>query len=255
MAKSLAYSETMGIVQNYMDKILRGRSVIRDNFRRTNISSDTKLLMSSADIPNSMFNIGEGSCLDIIILALDCDRRTIRLTFELEKFSQLKCVILSENCKNFDISVDSILKGELANSDIGNFFYGKNSDGQKFSISQTHDAVNSKSNVVSKTILDDSALSEFYGKITIGEIAENSDARQSNDNILLSDMAQAISHPDLLISNSNVKCSHGATVGAIGDDTTFYMMSRGIDIPACKQLVAEGTISSILTIILGQEFI
>jgi hypothetical protein len=48
-----------------------------------------------------------------------------------------------------------------------------------------------------KQDLDDFALSEFYGEITIGEIAENSDARQSNDNILLSDTGVheiAVSH-------------------------------------------------------------
>jgi Fe-S cluster assembly protein SufD len=102
--------------------------------------------------------------------------------------------------------------------------------------------------------LDDSALSGFDGRIVIGEIAQNSDARQSNQNIRLSDMIQALSHPDLLISNRNVKYSHRATVGAIGDDVIFDIMSRDIEIPKCEQLVAEGTISSILTIILRQKF-
>ncbi|MDR2779134.1 MAG: SufD family Fe-S cluster assembly protein [Puniceicoccales bacterium] len=233
-----------------MDEILRGRSIVRDNFQHTKISSDIKLLIPSTNVTNATFSIGERSCLDIILLAVDCCKSTTRLTFELGKFSQLKCVILSESCKEFEISVDSILKGELANSDIRNFFYGKNSDKQKFSISQTHDAVNSKSNVISKTVLDDSAYSEFYGRVNMEETAEDSDARQSNHNILLSDSAQAISHPNLHISNNNVKCSHGATVGAIDNDTMFYMMSRGIDFQTCKQLVAEGAILSILTSIL-----
>jgi Fe-S cluster assembly protein SufD len=231
-----------------MDKILGGRSVVHDHLRHKKITTDTKLFIPSSNVSNAMFGVGEGAYLDIIILAIDCDKSTVRLTFELEKSSHLKCVILSENCRKFDISVETILKGELAISDIGNFFYGKNSDGQKFSISQTHNASNSKSNVISKTILDDSSISEFYGKISIGENAENSKARQSNNNILWSDRAQAISCPDLHIANSNVTCSHGATVGAIDDDTMFYMMSRGMDLPTCKQWVAEGTMPSILVI-------
>ncbi|MDR0693067.1 MAG: SufD family Fe-S cluster assembly protein [Puniceicoccales bacterium] len=231
-----------------MDKILGGRSVVRNHLQWEKIVTPTRLFIPSSNISNAMCRVGEGACLDIIILAVDCDESTIQLTFELGKSSQLKCVILSESCKKFDVSVDSILKGEWAISDIKSFFYGKNSDGQKFSISQTHDAMNSKSNVVSKTILDDSSISEFYGKISISENAENSKARQSNNNILWSDGAQAISCPDLHIANSNVTCSHGATVGAIDGDTMFYMMSRGMDLPTCKQLVAEGAMLSVLAI-------
>ncbi|MDR2432311.1 MAG: SufD family Fe-S cluster assembly protein [Puniceicoccales bacterium] len=229
-----------------MDKILGGRSVVRNHLQWEKIVTPAKLFIPSSNISNAKFSVGKGVCLDIIISAVDCGKSTVRLTFELEKFSQLKCVILSENCKKFDILVDSILKGEWAISNIGSFFYGKNSDGQKFSISQTHDAVNSKSNVVSKTILDDSSISEFYGEINISEIAENSNARQSSSSVLWSDEAQAISCPDLHIANSNVTCYHGATVGAIDDDTMFYMMSRGMDLPTCKQLVAEGAMLSIL---------
>ncbi|MDR2603039.1 MAG: SufD family Fe-S cluster assembly protein, partial [Puniceicoccales bacterium] len=94
----------------------------------------------------------------------------------------------------------------------------------------------------------DSSVSEFYGKISINEIAENSNARQSSSSVLWSDGAQAISCPDLHIANSNVTCSHGATVGAIDDDTMFYMMSRGMDLLACKQLVAEGAMLSLLAL-------
>ncbi|MDR2603571.1 MAG: SufD family Fe-S cluster assembly protein, partial [Puniceicoccales bacterium] len=229
-----------------MDKILGGRSIVRNHLQWEKIVTPTKLFIPSGNISNATFSVGEGVCLDIIILAVDCNASTVRLTFELEKSSRLKCVILSESCKQFDISVETILKGEWATSDMRSFFYGRNSDGQKFSIFQTHDAVNSKSNVVCKTILDDSAISEFYGKININEIAENSKARQSNNNILWSNGAQAISCPDLHIANSNVTCSHGATIGAIDDDTMFYMMSRGMDLLACKQLVAEGAMLSLL---------
>jgi hypothetical protein len=65
-------------------------SVIRNNFHRTNISSDTKSCMSSDNIPNSILNIGEGWCLGIIILALNCDKRIIRVVIESAKLSQLK---------------------------------------------------------------------------------------------------------------------------------------------------------------------
>jgi Fe-S cluster assembly protein SufD len=100
--------------------------------------------------------------------------------------------------------------------------------------------MSSRSSAISKTILDDSALSEFYGEINISDFAENSDAKQNNSNIVLSDMAKAVDCPNLNVFNNNVKCSPGATVGAIDDHIMLYLMSRGIGIKTSKQLVIEG---------------
>jgi Fe-S cluster assembly scaffold protein SufB len=80
----------------------------------------------------------------------------------------------------------------MSNSDRKRFFFGQNSDRQKFIVSHSHNAVSSRSGVIRRTVLDDSALSDFYGEINRADFAENSDAKQNNNNILLSDMAKAV---------------------------------------------------------------
>ncbi len=49
-----------------------------------------------------------------------------------------------------------------------------------------------------------------------------------NQALLLSDGAEIDAKPELEIYADDVKCSHGATVGALDDDQLFYLRSRGI---------------------------
>ena len=49
-----------------------------------------------------------------------------------------------------------------------------------------------------------------------------------NQNLLLSDDAQADTKPQLEIYADDVKCTHGATVGQIDQEAIFYLQSRGL---------------------------
>ncbi|MFT5474324.1 MAG: Fe-S cluster assembly protein SufD, partial [Kiritimatiellia bacterium] len=54
------------------------------------------------------------------------------------------------------------------------------------------------------------------------------DAIQLNRNLLLSRRAHVDTKPQLEISNDDVKCTHGATIGQLDQDELFYLESRGI---------------------------
>ena len=58
--------------------------------------------------------------------------------------------------------------------------------------------------------------------------AQQTDARQSNPNLLLSDRALAHTRPQLEIYADDVKCTHGATVGRLDEEAIFYLRSRAI---------------------------
>jgi Fe-S cluster assembly protein SufD len=49
-----------------------------------------------------------------------------------------------------------------------------------------------------------------------------------NEALLLSPDAEIDSKPELEIFADDVKCSHGATIGAIDPEQMFYLRSRGI---------------------------
>jgi len=69
----------------------------------------------------------------------------------------------------------------------------------------------------------------FNGKVVVHPGARGIDARQSNDNLLLSEQAEIDTKPELEIYSDDVKCAHGSTVGEIDAEHLFYLRSRGID--------------------------
>jgi Fe-S cluster assembly protein SufD len=77
-------------------------------------------------------------------------------------------------------------------------------------------------------ILDDKSKGVFHGRILVRQIAQKTDAKQTNKNLLLSDDATADTKPQLEIYADDVKCTHGATIGQLNDESIFYLRARGI---------------------------
>ena len=77
-------------------------------------------------------------------------------------------------------------------------------------------------------ILDDKSKGVFHGRIYVHPIAQKTDAKQTNKNLLLSDDATADTKPQLEIYADDVKCTHGATVGQLNAESIFYLRARGI---------------------------
>ena len=77
-------------------------------------------------------------------------------------------------------------------------------------------------------ILDDKSKGVFHGRILVQQIAQKTDAKQTNKNLLLSDDATADTKPQLEIYADDVKCTHGATISQLNDESIFYLRTRGI---------------------------
>ena len=77
-------------------------------------------------------------------------------------------------------------------------------------------------------ILDGRSKGVFHGRILVRQPAQKTDAKQTNKNLLLSDEATADTKPQLEIYADDVKCTHGATIGQLNDESIFYLRARGI---------------------------
>ncbi len=66
-----------------------------------------------------------------------------------------------------------------------------------------------------KGILDGRGRGVFNGKIFVREDAQKTDAKQTNQVLLLSDDATIDTKPQLEIFADDVKCTHGATIGQL----------------------------------------
>lgn len=168
------------------------------------------------------------------------------------------------NTSNADSDVNS--RGVLINlgsaqarQEIHGKIFGSGSDVNLYSLSvpngeqeidqrtlQTHLAPNSRSDLLYKNALRDDSKTIFSGLIIVAEDAQGTDAYQTNNNLMLSDTAEANSLPGLEIGANDVKCSHGATTGKIDDSNIFYFLARGIPRKMAEQLMVFGFFEEII---------
>ena len=111
---------------------------------------------------------------------------------------------------------------------------------------QTHQAPHTTSDLLYKNALLDSAKTIFSGLIVVEPDAQQTDAYQTNRNLLLSDQAEANSLPGLEIQANDVKCSHGSTSGRVPEEQKFYLQSRGIDPDKAHELIVFGFFEEVL---------
>jgi Fe-S cluster assembly protein SufD len=91
-----------------------------------------------------------------------------------------------------------------------------------------------------KGILDGKSRAVFNGKVFVRHGAQQTDARQTNKNLLLSTDARVDTKPQLEIFADDVKCTHGAAVGQIDEEEKFYLESRGINRDLARNMLTYG---------------
>ncbi|MEE0922042.1 MAG: SufD family Fe-S cluster assembly protein [Paludibacteraceae bacterium] len=103
------------------------------------------------------------------------------------------------------------------------------------------------SSQVLKFVLDDQAKGSFRGELKIQPNAQQTEAYQTNRNILLSRQAEMITEPQLEIYADDVKASHGATTGQLDESALFYMQQRCIDRDAAAKLLLCAFFDEVIT--------
>ena len=110
-----------------------------------------------------------------------------------------------------------------------------------------HGAENCTSHELYKGVLDQRSRAVFHGRIKVKPGAQKTDAEQANHNLLLSRNAEIDTKPQLEIYADDVKCSHGATVGQIDEDSLFYLRSRGIEEADARSLLTFAFVNDVIS--------
>ncbi len=109
-----------------------------------------------------------------------------------------------------------------------------------------HKAPNCSSRQTVKSVLSDTARGVFQGRIEVDQIAQKTDGYQMNQALLLSPGAEMDIKPELQIFADDVKCSHGATIGALDPEQIFYLRSRGIPEDAARAILIRAFLTEAL---------
>lgn len=103
----------------------------------------------------------------------------------------------------------------------------------------THGAPDCVSRQTVRNVLTDRSRGVFQGKVLVERVAQKTDGYQMNQALLLSPTAEIDAKPELEIYADDVKCSHGATVGALDEDQLFYLRARGVPEAQARQMLVE----------------
>ena len=149
-------------------------------------------------------------------------RATVKRDARLSSFAH----ILGGKLTHYDVAIDLSAPGAKAEI-TGLYSLSGDQYGESVSVVH-HRASHTFSGQFFKGILDDRAHGLFTGDIDIHPKAQHVEANQLNKNLLLSKKAHALTRPQLNVAAHDVKCSHGATVGELAEEETFYLQSRGV---------------------------
>jgi Fe-S cluster assembly protein SufD len=145
--------------------------------------------------------------------------------------------------KNFS-EIDLI--GEGATGKMSGFYFTDGKQHLDHDTQQNHLAPHTTSDLLFKGALMGSSRSVWQGMIYVAPGAQKTDGYQANRNLILSPKARADSIPGLEILADDVRCTHGATVGKIDEDSVFYLLSRGIPYAEAEHLIVEGFFDPIM---------
>jgi Fe-S cluster assembly protein SufD len=95
-------------------------------------------------------------------------------------------------------------------------------------------------------ILDGRSKGVFHGRILVRPDAQKTDAKQTNKNLLLTDDASVDTKPQLEIYADDVKCTHGATIGQLNDESIFYLRARGIGKETARRMLMHAFAGEII---------
>jgi Fe-S cluster assembly protein SufD len=93
------------------------------------------------------------------------------------------------------------------------------------------------------------ATGNFLGRVAVARDAQQTDAAQDFKGLLIGKGATINAKPELEIFADDVKCAHGAAIGALDERAAYYMASRGIDPEAAKKLLVRAFIADAFVVL------
>jgi Fe-S cluster assembly protein SufD len=241
----LTFEVTSDCVQHPRVLITLGRGsravVIQDH-----VCSDAAL----APFTNSVTEVvcGAGSALDLLIVQREGTSayHVSNLQARVERDARFAAHTLTLGGRFVRNDAEVALAGEGASASLRGLFVASGEGLVDNHTMVDHSLPRGTSRELYKGILAGRARGVFRGNVLVRPHAQQSDAQQSNRNLLLGDGAEIDAKPQLEIHADDVECSHGCTTGRLDGDALFYLRSRGIGELEARALLTRGFAREVL---------
>ncbi|AFW92197.1 Cysteine desulfurase activator complex, subunit SufB [Lactococcus cremoris subsp. cremoris UC509.9] len=105
-----------------------------------------------------------------------------------------------------------------------------------------HNAPNTSSSIISKSIAKNGGAVNYRGQVTFGKNSKKSASHIECDTILMDDLSKSDTVPFNEIHNSQVALEHEAKVSKISEEQLYYLMSRGLTEKEATDMIVMGFI-------------
>ena len=139
----------------------------------------------------------------------------------------------------------SILKGEGARADFLGIAFAAPGQNQDTGSKVYHAAPRTSSTIKSKSISKDGGITTYRGLVKISKRAPGCKSNVQCDALMIGKGSKSNTIPYIQVANNTAEVAHEATVGKIGDEEIFYLMSRGITKEDAIQMIVSGFIEPI----------
>ena len=103
-----------------------------------------------------------------------------------------------------------------------------------------HNAPNTSSSIVSKSIAKDGGSVNYRGQVYFGKNSQGSMSHIECDTIIMDEKSKSDTIPFNEIHNGQVALEHEAKVSRISEEQLFYLMSRGLSEAAATEMIVMG---------------
>lgn len=136
--------------------------------------------------------------------------------------------------------IETVLRGDNSSTEKTGVWYPVDDQHIDISLHVRHVGDNTKCDMDSRAVIDNTSRSVYEGLQKVGKSAEDTQSFQDEKALMLSDKAEADASPKLMIENPDVEASHAASAGNVPKDQLHYMESRGIPEKTAQKLVVKG---------------
>ncbi len=132
------------------------------------------------------------------------------------------------------------LMGERAYGETLSIAFAGKGQHQDTGAKMVHLAPNTTSKVTSKSVSRLDGRSTYRGMLHVAKGATGVKSTVRCDALLMDDTSKTDTYPYMVIDQEDATITHEATVGKIGDDQIFYLMSRGFSEEDALSLIVNG---------------
>jgi Fe-S cluster assembly protein SufB len=139
-----------------------------------------------------------------------------------------------------------ILLGRKAKGEMLSLSWAGKGQHQDTGAKMIHLASETSSRIVSKSVSKSGGRSSYRGLVKIGEGAFGSRNMVRCDGLMLDDLSRTDAYPTSLVMEKDAIMEHEASVGKLGEEQLFYLMSRGLSIDEAEAMVVNGFLEPII---------